>query len=140
MVTSHGVQAIVGLTGLTSNSGGYTLHGERVIRIELPESYDAERMKRLQKDFELIAGMIEQHPDDIAALHNAVLQQDSKRAGEIAAKVGLDEGKIVAQGGGAWAAVGIAVVVLVGFGLLLAHDTPPVPEPPTTAPADAGIG
>jgi hypothetical protein len=139
MATSHGANAIVGLSGLASRSGGYLLNAERVIRIELPESYDVDRMKRLQKDFELLAGMIADHPDEMAALQNAVLGQDQARARAIAVKVGLDEDKIVARGGGAWAAVG-AIAILIGFGLVLAHDTPPVPEPPTTSPPNAGIG
>ena len=143
MATTHGVHAVVGLTGFETESDGLRVSRERFARIELPQSIRREHIEVMRKDFEELARIAEQFPDDLVALENAVLENDLPTAIQLAGKVGLSEERIAASGGGKGGVlVGIAIVV--AFGLLLESDTPPPPPPPppppTTLPPDAGTG
>jgi hypothetical protein len=146
MATANGVQAVLGLTGLETQSGGVRVLRERYARVDLPQRFGAEHVGLMQKDLEILAGIVKQYPEDVLALQNAVLGHDFATANRLASKIGLTEDKIAANGGGLVGAILGGIALLVVFGLLLESDTPVPPDPqptPTTSPeggVDAGTG
>ena len=48
------VQAIIGLVGLSGESGGFRLEQERVVRFALPDDYGAGHCQTLRRDLELL--------------------------------------------------------------------------------------
>jgi hypothetical protein len=157
MATSHAVQAVIGLTGFEAESGGVRMSKEHFARLDLPQSFTMEHIKLLQNDMAILSEMAEKYPEDMIALHNAVLEHDFKTANQLADKMGLNEEEIIARGGGVVEVVVAAVIiaVLVGAAIVLAPERPrpgppPLPEggPPATdagtdvtdAGTDAGTG
>jgi hypothetical protein len=109
-----------------------TLSGDRIARLQLPESLTAEHLNVAQKDLELLAEIMRQYPDEFLALQNAVLEHDFRSARQLGEKIGLNEEAFVAREGGVWVLV---AVIAIGAALLLSSDSPPPPPPP---PANAG--
>ena len=142
---TSGVHAVVGLTGLTVESGGFTVQHEQVLRIPVPSGVDRAHFSTIQRDFELLAQVAGEYPDDFARLHNAAVESDFRTAARIAGEIGLTEDRFVRDGGGIWgamitiAAIGIAYVVLTG-GSTDTVPAPPQPPPPETDPIPSDVG
>ena len=112
-------QAVVGLTGYGTESGGTTVYGEQFVKFALPETVTAEHIEQMRIDFETLAELARQHPDDIAEIQNAVASNDFGRAGRVASRIGLNEERLAAAGGASVAvAIGIVVILLVGAAIL----------------------
>ena len=100
---AHGkVQGVVGLEGFPYTSGGFNLSAERIVRFEMPSNFTAEGIQHAQKDFEMVAAMLRDNPEEMRALLDAVVQNRLSQAQEIAEKLGISEHKFQAQGGGLW--------------------------------------
>jgi len=122
MTTRHKVQAVVGLTGFETQFGSFNIQRERLARLDMPEAFTLDHIKRMRRDFELLAGMTRDHPREMVALHNAVLSHDFQLANKIASDIGLNEHSISSQGGGLnWVIAGIAVAAAI----LLSSDSGP---------------
>ncbi len=108
---------VIGLTGLTSESGGFTIQQDRVLKLEIPTDLgDCEVVRR---DFELLAGIAGQHPESLNALHKAAIVNDVPAVTRIANEIGLTEDRFAARGGGIfW-----AMIALAGAGLAYAAAT-----------------
>jgi hypothetical protein len=137
------VHAVVGLSGLVVESGGFRLVQEKVVRLELPAELDARQSEILQRDIRLLADIASQRPESLAYLHNAVVRNDLGEAQRIAGEIGLSEERFASEGGGVWVAVGFLAVIAI---VILGSDPPPEPTPAPENPPpertpipDAGV-
>jgi hypothetical protein len=135
----QGMQAVIGLTGFTSELGDFRVHKEQLTRIELPANFTNDDIELMKKDFATIIKIAEQKPQDFLSISNAVLRYDSQSVNQLARKIGLTEENLRANGGAWVGAVVGAVVLLVVLGALLESDSPPPPPPPPSSP-DGGSG
>jgi hypothetical protein len=139
-----GVHAIIGLTGLTTESGEFTLHQERVVRFAVPTAVDRRHAEMIRRDSELLAEIAGNYADELGSLHNAAVRGDFPTAGRIAREIGLTEERAVAEGGGMWGWIALAAIGI-GIGILIQSEDdqapgPPEPPPaPTEPPTDAGL-
>lgn len=134
------VQLVAGLTGFEGLSGDVRLSGERLVRLEVPETFGREHVDLMQRDLEVMAGIAKRYPDELVKLENAVLRHDFASAAKLANEIGLTEDQIVAQGGAKWGSIAVGVGIVLVFGLLLESDSPHPPAPEETGPGDAGAG
>lgn len=139
MAETHGVQAVIGLTGFEATVGGARVIRDRLIRLDLPQNFTRYDIQLVQEDLKILSDMADRHPEKLLALQNAVLKHDYGAARRLASEIGLNEEEFVARGGG-----GIAVIIAIAIAaaLLLESDSPPPPPPPQPdggAP-DAGPG
>lgn len=140
MAETTGVHAVVGLTGLKVQSGGITVQFDQVLRLPMPATLDLAAARR---DFELLAQMAGEYPEDVRRLHAAAVRSDMATATRIAREIGLTEERFVGDGGGIWgamitiAAVGLA---LAAIDAALPPDHAPGPEdpPPERTPIPDG--
>jgi hypothetical protein len=137
------VQAVIGVSGFYSESGGIGVTGERFVRVDLPTHVTAEHVAMMQRDFGMIAEYAQRYPDDLVDLHNAVVRHDFGRAGEVARRIGLTEEAMVARGGGQ---VGIALGItaaLVVYALVInaseGSGEPAQPQPQPLPDLDGGL-
>jgi hypothetical protein len=73
----------------------------------------------MQKDLESIARIAAQHPNEVLALHNRILDHDYSGARQIAQSIGLTEEALAVQRGGKW---GVVIVIAIAAAVLLEHD------------------
>jgi hypothetical protein len=137
------VQAVIGVSGFYSESGGIGVTGERFVRVDLPTHVTADHIAMMQRDLGMIAEYAEQYPEDLAELHNAVVRHDFDRAGRVARRIGLTEEQMVARGGGQ---VGIAIGItaaLVVYALVMSSSggsgEPEPSGPPSLPDLDGGL-
>ena len=140
---ASGVHAVVGLSGLTVESGGFRLVEEKVVRLELPAELDVRQRDILEHDIRLLAEIASQRPESLAYLHNAAVRNDFGEARRIAGEMGLSEERFASEGGGIWAVAAgfLAVVAIVVLASESPPDSTPAPEnpPPERTPIpDAG--
>ncbi len=137
------VQAVIGVSGFHSESGGIGITGERYVRVDLPTHVTPEHVAMMQRDFAMIAECAEQYPEDFTELHNAVVRHDFERAGQLARRIGLTEEEMVARGGGqVGVALGIAAVLVVYALVINASDgsgEPQQPQPQPLPDLDGGL-
>ena len=107
-------RAFVGIAGATKPLGGLGLSMDRVVNLELPEAFTTKDMARMQKDLEVMAGKLRDHPEDMRVLLHACVNNDLENARSIAAKHGISEKEFSKAGGGLlWLVVGaVALGVL----------------------------
>jgi hypothetical protein len=141
VATTREVKAVVGITAVETQDSGVRVIGERTVRFDLPALVNAEHVELMQKDFEIIAGLAKEHPEEMVDLHNAILNHDFPTAYRVANQIGLNEERLVAEGGGQKGiAVGI-LVILVIVAIATSGDESPPPEPVGPdggVPADGG--
>lgn len=141
--TATGVQAVLGLTGLSGQSRGVRVAQERVVRFELPAAFDARHSEIFRRDSELLAEIASQHAESLAYLHNCAMRSDFGEARRIADEIGLTEERFSDEGGGFWiwiaaAAVFIAVAAATDDSTPQPPSPPPEPPPEETPIPDAG--
>ena len=123
------IEAVIGLTGFETQSGGVGIVTERIARVRLPERMSNEDVEVVRRDLEILAETVKDHGDRFLELQNAVLDHDLPTARRIADELGLTEEKMVARGGGQWKWI-VASAVL-GY-LLTPEEKPPRPRPKGT--------
>jgi hypothetical protein len=141
MGDDQGVQAIVGLTGLTQKSAMLPTTCDRSVRIELPPSFTREHVTCMENDFAVLSELAAEHPEEIVEIHNAAVRNDFAAATDRARKIGLTESGLIARGGGEVGIVlGILAILIIGAYVLSDSGSGPAPEPVgPDAPADGGI-
>jgi len=145
MAKGSGVYATIGLSGLASESGGFQLAQERLVRFELPADFDVNHSEILRRDSELIMQLAGDNADSIACMQNAAVRNDFGEATRIANEIGLTEDRFNAEGGGFWWYIAGAAVVIGIYAATSGSGTHepvpnPDPPPPETVIADAGPG
>lgn len=113
MASSH---AVAGVTGIPQKMG--TIHSriDTLVNFEIPAKVTSEHMRKVEKDLELLRNLVRHHTPDMCDLHNAVVEGRLANAVAIGRKLGLQEHRFVAAGGGAaWIPIvaGVMVVVMV---------------------------
>jgi hypothetical protein len=79
-----------------------------------PDALTAEQMTTVQRDAEIMAALLRDHPDDIRSLCNDMIAGRIDSAKETALRVGLSESGFKMQGGGMWPyIVGFGVCILI---------------------------
>jgi hypothetical protein len=128
-----GVHAVIGLTGLTTQSGEFTLHQERVVRFAVPPAVGRRHAEIIQRDSALLADVAANYADELGALHDAAMRGDFPTAGRIAEEIGLTEERALAEGGGMWGWIALAAVGI-GIALVVKSDSDPAPGPQDPPP------
>jgi hypothetical protein len=140
---TSGVQAIIGISGLSGESGGFRLAQEHVVRFELPADFHAGHCETFQRDLKLLTQIASDHSNDFAEFQNAAVRNDFHEASRIAERIGLTEERFQADGGGFWIYIAAAAVVIGAYAAFggSSSDTPPPPPPPPpdTTIVDAGV-
>ena len=139
MAATSGVHAVVGLTGLTVESGGFTIQTEQLLRLPVPNVIDASHASSIRRDFELLAEIAAQYPDDFVRLHNAAAQSDLPAAARIAKQIGLTEDRFVRDGGGIWGAMIAIAAAGIAIAVLTAGSSEHAPGPENPPPRETGI-
>jgi hypothetical protein len=132
-MTIHNLHAALGLTGFKTASGGFNISSASTHQIEMPEHFNVDDVRKMQRDCEILAQIAREHPEAMAEMQNAVLNHNFHHAKKIAKKIGLDEDRFIALGGGFWA----AVVACIMIGVLLFDQVTGGSEP---EPAEPGAG
>lgn len=60
--------AVIGLAGLKSQVDRFALSSDHICRIAAPERFDRDHVKRIQRDFELLADIAREHPQKIVEM------------------------------------------------------------------------
>jgi hypothetical protein len=108
--TLHGV---IGLSGAAFKAGGFSGITEQIVRLEMPDTFKGEGIRKSKKDLEMLLKMLSDHPEDSAELFDAVLQNRLPEATKIGDRLGLSEHKFIAKGGGLGWVVAVMVAVAV---------------------------
>ncbi len=109
--------ATFGVSGAGFKTSGFSGSAKQIFRLEMPQTFKGEGIRKTAKDFKMISKLLADHPDDMAELLDAAKQNRMEHALRIAKKVGLSEHKFVAQEGGLfWAVVGIILAgIILGY-------------------------
>jgi hypothetical protein len=110
---------VLGIVSFSHDKAGLAMSTDHVTRVQLPNRLSTEDVQRMQKDYELLASVLRDHPEEMKNLFEAHSQKDIKSARRIAGTLGISEESFKAQGGGViWAIVGGLVVCDVFLGCL----------------------
>jgi hypothetical protein len=110
---------VLGIVGFDHGMDGFPLSTDHLTRVKLPSRLTPEDLKRMQTDFELLAGTLRDHPTEMAQLFEAHCRKDTTTSRRIAKSIGISEESFKQQGGGViWAVVGALVVCDVFSGCL----------------------
>ncbi len=102
---------VIGLEGFKNPAGGLTVTKNYVSRFELPANFSSSDLNLAATDCELFAKLLKAHPDEMLALVQACLNNDTATAQKLALKVGFTEEYFTSQGGGFWHLLIVVVVV-----------------------------
>lgn len=132
------VQAVVGLSGLNSTVGGFSITRERIARVDVPAALSNSDLDAVQKDLEILTTMLSTRRTEFVSLSNAMLEQDVDQVTRLAQSLGLSEASFTERKGGLW---GLVIVIAIAAAVLLESDSPsPAPPPPPPPPAGASDG
>jgi hypothetical protein len=107
--------------GQSKAVGGLSTFQDIIYQIVIPHSFSGKEVGIAQRDFEILAEMMKDHPDKVQDMIQSVLSGNAARARTTGSELGLDEAKFIAKGGGLPVAV---IVIAVACALLLASDNP----------------
>lgn len=128
------LQAVVGVTGVAADVGGFRLVQDRLARLDLPAQFADADLDTIQTDLALLLEMVTDGRADFLALNNAVASHDLVAASQIARQLGLSESAFASRKGGLW---GLVIVIAIAAAILLESDSPS-PPPPPPQPVNAG--
>ena len=128
MTYERKAKCVASVTTTETLETGVTVSTDRYVQMDVPVSIDASHVLLLQRDFEKIASIAAQHPNSMAEVHNAILNQDLSTARRVANQIGLNEESLRASGGDQLGvAAGILVVLVIYAIATSGHETPPQP-------------
>lgn len=113
--TSGKLHGVVGVSGLAHTTDGLTVLTDRTFRLELPRHFTPDIIQRMQKDFEGVAAILREHPQEATDILEAVVQNNVGDARKTASRIGLTEEAFADQGGGLiwWVVAAVVVVVII---------------------------
>ncbi|MEY2517706.1 MAG: hypothetical protein QOJ89_5064 [bacterium] len=131
MPAASDVHVVIGMTGLTTQSGGFTIKQDRVLSFPVPRDFASSHCAVARRDFELLAEIAGKESESLGRLHKAAIENDPATATRIANEIGLTEERFVAEGGGVWT----AMIVLAAVGLAYAAATSGGSSEPVSGPS-----
>jgi hypothetical protein len=129
---------VIGVTGFSAERSDVRIHGEQILRIDIPPTVTEEHLEQMRNDLRVLSGVVAENPQAVMNIQNAVLRNDMVVANDLARSVGLTEENMVANGGGMWGYILVAAVVI-GAYAAFSHPSGSPPEE-HHLPADAGTG
>jgi hypothetical protein len=116
--------AVVGITGIPQTIGTLRSPIDSVVNFELPSVFTAGDMRKVERDLEIVGNLVRHHTKQMCDLHNAVLEGRLADAVAVGRRLGLQEHRFVAAGGGlGW--VGVVAAIMVGVLVAEAISAPP---------------
>jgi hypothetical protein len=94
------IYGTVGLAGFSHTTAGFEVATDRILRIAVPQKFSLENIKRMQRDFEILAEILQKHPEEMTALLEASMQNNILEAHRLAQELGLTEEEFESKGGG----------------------------------------
>jgi len=105
------LHVVAGLAGVAGIRGGFKSSTDHIQHLEIPRDIKREDVERAQRDCEILAERLRDHPEEMSALLRNLQEGDLTGAHEAVKKLGLREEDFVVEGGGAlW-----MLVLLVGM-------------------------
>lgn len=101
-----------GLSGRKHVPGGITVATNRSFKLVVPPSFDPEFIQRTIRDYESLAAILREHPQEAADLFEMVVRNQDAEARELATRLGITEESFQAQGGG-WVRQALQVAAFV---------------------------
>jgi hypothetical protein len=102
---------VCGFVGVARSDHAFPMSMDRVNRVRLPSRFAPEDIERIRIDFELLAGLFRDHPDEMASLLESYVRKDATASRSVAASLGISEDTFTAQGGGIFWGLVAAIVV-----------------------------
>jgi hypothetical protein len=109
-------RVVAGITGIPQRMG--TIHSpiDIVLNLEMPVRVGSGDMRKVQRDLELLTNLVRHHTREMCDLHNAVVEGRVADAVIIGRKLGLQEHRFIAAGGGAaWLPIVAGVMAALMF-------------------------
>ena len=88
------------VTGFEQGKGDFLVSTNLCRSLKLPEGLKAEDVQRVQRDCEILAGILRDNSEEASALLQNIIENKMERAKEISSKLGLTEEEFAKQGGG----------------------------------------
>lgn len=105
------LHVVAGLAGVVGMRGDFRSISDHIQRLEIPRDIKREDAERAQRDCEILAARLRDHPEEMSALLRNLQEGNLTEAHETVKKLGLTEDDFVAEGGGAlW-----MLILLVGM-------------------------
>jgi hypothetical protein len=109
----------LGVTNVSHKLHDVDVSTDHLTRLQLPNRMSRQDVRRMQRDFEILAEALREHPTEMANLLEAHFRMDTKTSRRLAYDLGLSEEAFKARGGGIlWAVVGALVLCDVVTGCL----------------------
>jgi len=94
------LEMVFGLRGLQRSIRGRSWSMDPMFRAPWPEKLSRDDLHAAHMDFDLLAQKFREHPDQMLAIQDALVERDFYLATELAAKIGLTEDDFEKRGGG----------------------------------------
>ncbi|MFC8393628.1 hypothetical protein [Streptomyces sp. NPDC057238] len=91
---------ICGAVGFERDQHGLTMTSDHVNRVQVPTRFSPEDIQRIQRDYELLAGMFRDHPGEMAQMLEAHARKDFEASRSMATALGYSEKYFEDEGGG----------------------------------------
>jgi hypothetical protein len=104
--------AMIGVRGLNQHVGEYSVSADVNFGLPLSAKWTSETIMTAQRDFEIIAAKLKDHPNEVADMMDALAAGNMKEGVETLKKIGLTESDLKAAGGGLpWVAIAVGVAI-----------------------------
>jgi hypothetical protein len=139
MASNDSRQVVIGVTGFQSRRDGLNISSDHILRIQLPPVATEGDLELMRNDLRTITRIVDDHPQTVLDMQNAVLNHDIVSANRMANEIGLTEENMMANGGGMWGYILIAAVVIGAYAAFSGGSDEPPPPPPPPPETDAGV-
>ncbi|SRR6266542_4096493 len=102
---------ICGFVDVERSNHAFPMLMDRINRVRLPSRFSPEDIQRIRRDFELLAGLFKDHPEEMASLLESYVRKDATASRGMAASLGISEDTFTEQGGGIYWGLVAAIVV-----------------------------
>lgn len=105
------VTLICGIVGLDRGDHAFPMSMDKVNRVRLPSRFGPEDIQRIGTDFEILAGMFRDHPEEMARMLESYARKDAAASRKMAESLRISEETFTSQGGGIFWGVVAGLVV-----------------------------
>jgi hypothetical protein len=99
-VDMAGLNCVVQVGSFQAKKGDFSIATDYVRRLAVERPLNADDLKRVQRDCEILAIKLRDKPEEIATILQEIFANDLDRARQVAQRIGLTEQEFTKEGGG----------------------------------------